>query len=279
MTASDAPTAPSSSFSAWIYFLLAFGITWGAVLILALPHGFPGQGEAIMQVYPLVFLAMIAGPAIAGIVMALATGTIGDLLRAIATWRVGPGYYAVSILAVPAAIAVSLGIASLFAPGFTPLAFGEAGLTVVAMGIGLGLLAGLLEEIGWTGFATPRQLARWSVLATGLMIGAVHGIWHLPAGFWGEGARYGWMYLPYFVLLWIAGLIALRLIIVWLFARTGSVLLAQLAHASYTGGLLALWPATEDLVAITWWSGGFALLLLIVALSLVLLVPVRQTPA
>jgi hypothetical protein len=38
---------------------------------------------------------------------------------------------------------------------------------------------GFFEELGWTGFATPRLRLRHGFLATGLIVGVPWGAWHL----------------------------------------------------------------------------------------------------
>ena len=158
---------------------------------------------------------------------------------------------------------------------FVAMAAGPPIASLLAMGIVFGFAAGWLEEIGWTGFATHRLLPQMGVLRTGLVLGVVHGFWHLLIGYWGEGASYGPLYVPYFLLLWVAGLVALRLLIVWLYERTGSVLIAQLAHASYSGGLMILWPVTSSPEQVIAWTGAFAFVLLAVAAAICRFVPRR----
>ena len=56
------------------------------------------------------------------------------------------------------------------------------------MGIAVGLVAGIFEELGWTGFAVPTLLRlRYGVLGTGLIVGVLWGAWHLPINFWEAG--------------------------------------------------------------------------------------------
>jgi hypothetical protein len=131
---------------------------------------------------------------------------------------------------------------------------------LLAMGIGVGIIVGILEETGWTGFATAELLTRRGVVKVGLLVGSIHGVWHLAAGYWSEGPSYGAYYIPYFLVAWIAGLTVLRLLVVWLYNRTGSLLLAALTHAGYTGGLLILWPTNALPVQTIAWTGCFVLL-------------------
>ena len=258
----------------WFYFLIAFAIPWGTVLWFWLPTT-PGTAPTGDIFVPL-FIAMLAGPVVGAVIVnALSSGIEGlqELAGRLLHWRVAVRYYALAVLTVPVTIALTLLVSGLFVPGFTPAVLGPNGISILALGLGAGLLAGFFEEIGWSGFATPRLRHRYGVLTTGLLLGAVHGIWHFPAGYAGEGASYGWLYLPHFLMFWMVGLIALRVLIVWLFDRTRSLPIAQLTHASYTGGLFILWPSGVDQATGTWWAGGFAAALLFIVLALTLLGP------
>jgi membrane protease YdiL (CAAX protease family) len=41
----------------------------------------------------------------------------------------------------------------------------------------------LCEELGWRGFALPRLEQRWNGIFAALVLGAIWGVWHLPAFF------------------------------------------------------------------------------------------------
>ena len=47
-------------------------------------------------------------------------------------------------------------------------------------GIAFGIPAGLLEEIGWTGYAFPKICRDRSTLAASVWLGLLWGAWHLP---------------------------------------------------------------------------------------------------
>ena len=59
-------------------------------------------------------------------------------------------------------------LSPVFTPNFSPL------------GILFSIPAGLLEEIGWTGFALPRLLAKKNFLTSTIIVGVSWGLWHLP---------------------------------------------------------------------------------------------------
>lgn len=254
------------------YFVLAFALAWAWVLALALPSGFPGQGEALEKVFGPAFIGMALAPVIAGLVMTLILrGRQGlrELGGAMLRWRAAPGYYALALGVVPACIIAVLSIFWALSPDFRPGLLGPDGGMLLAMGLGAGLAAGFLEEIGWTGFATRELLDKWTVLRTGIVVGVLHGAWHFVAGYWAEGIAYGWLYFPHFLLYWIGGLAALRILIVWLYQRTRSLPIAQLTHASYTGGLIMLSPSAATPLQSTLWTAVFSAVLLAVVLALV----------
>lgn len=259
----------------WVYFALAFAISWGAILWIVGLDGLPGRGDAFQRLGMPVAGLMILGPAAAGIGLTwIREGLrgLGALASAQARWRVDVRYYAMGLLTVPTTAAVVLLILSWFDPRFAPgVLSAPEPLTVLGFALFGGIFAGFVEEIGWTGFAVRKLLSTRTVLAAALMIGVLHGIWHLLAGYWGEGDAFGAWFVPYFVLHWIGGVTALRVLIVWLFRRTESLLIAQLAHFSYTGGLLLLGPSGLEPSEITLWMSLFS-----VALWLVLAVVIGR---
>lgn len=79
---------------------------------------------------------------------------------------------------------------------------------------------GLIEEIGWRGFALPQLQRRYSALTSSLVIGLVWALWHVP-GFVAEG-RFAWWSLAIF----IPHVIGYSIIFTWIFNTTGGSLLA-----------------------------------------------------
>jgi membrane protease YdiL (CAAX protease family) len=79
---------------------------------------------------------------------------------------------------------------------------------------------GLLEEIGWRGFALPCLQRRRSALASSLMIGLVWGLWHVP--FFVYESPFPWRYLALF----IPQVIVYSVIFTWVYNTTGGNLLA-----------------------------------------------------
>jgi len=109
-------------------------------------------------------------------------------------------------------------------------------------GLVVGLIfGGLLEELGWTGFAVPELRQRYGVFITGLIVGILHAVWHFLPTFWGSGDSTGALDLLLFLppcLFYIGVLPAYRVFMVWTYDRTKSLLVAMLMHASLTASTL-----------------------------------------
>jgi membrane protease YdiL (CAAX protease family) len=116
-------------------------------------------------------------------------------------------------------------------------------------------VAGLFEEIGWTGFATPRMRARQGCLAAGLTLGLLWATWHIGADLVGTAAEWGDQW-PWRVLTWIyAGMVPYRVLMTWVYRHTRSLLLGVLTHTAYTGGQALLEPgATGHSENVLWWG-------------------------
>jgi membrane protease YdiL (CAAX protease family) len=223
-------------------YALAFAISWGSVFLIAGgPGGFPANEQEIQELLPFVVLAMVAGPVIAGILMiALDAGRAGfrDFLSRLLTWRVGASWYAVALLTAPFAVLATLLALSTSSADFLPAIFtAEDKVAILLPGLAAGLTAGLFEETGWTGFAIPRLRSRCGIFSTGLIVGFLWGLWHFIVAFWGSGTPSGMFSLLIFlnqVAFYVGVLPAYRVLMVWVYDRTGSLLMAMLMHASLT---------------------------------------------
>src|SRR5690606_19097775 len=127
---------------------------------------------------------------------------------------------------------------------------------LLLFGIAWGLIGGgLLEELGWTGFAVPRWRRRYGVLATALIVGILWGVWHFLIAFWASGAMAGEslaIFVAGFLIFYIGALPAYRVLMVWVYDRTGSLLLAMLMHASLSASTLILQPLSTGAPYWTW---------------------------
>ena len=241
------------------YFLLAFFISWGGSLAVLGPKFIRGETYQLTDSL-LALLAMLAGPSLTGITLtAIVDGRAGlrELFSRMARWRVKIRWYAVALLTPPVLIlAVLLVLSRLVSLVFTP--------NFLALGIAYGLLCGFFEETGWMGYAFPKMQMKHSALAASLILGVLHGTWHVVAGYLGASGNLGIYWLPNFIAMWIIGMTAMRVLIVWVYSHTGSVLLTQLMHASSTGFLVILSPSPISPVNETLWYAVYAVVLWVV---------------
>lgn len=241
------------------YFLMAYGITWGSILVFLGSRGFQFTSLQVQDtsiLFVIVFLSMLLGPSMSSLVLtAVLDGRNGlvDLWQRIKHWQVGLSWYAIALLTVPVSTLVIFSMLSaLISPTFGPS-------FRIVLGIA-GLLAGGFEEIGWTGFAAPRLLSKHDPLKAGFFLGILWAFWHMLADFSGNISNLTVMeWLAWFVIYWILPLTAYRILMTWVYSHTQSVLLGQLMHASYTGWLIVLSPDTPktDLL----WESIFAAIL------------------
>jgi len=217
-----------------VYFLVAFAISWYGSWHGLGPAYLRGQSVELDELL-VPGILMILGPSVAGLGLTYALdGREGlrDLWRRLATWRCG-GWYGALLIFPILILATLLPLSILVSPKLTP--------TLFVPGVIMGLMAGLFEEIGWTGFALPRMRARHGWLGASLSLGFIHALWHVPADFLGNSNSFDEHWLPYFAGFFLF-VIALRVLMTWVYANTRSALLGQLMHASSTGSLAILLP-------------------------------------
>jgi len=244
------------------YFSLAFAISWGgALLVIGGPGGIPGTPEQIEKLMLLVVMALMAGPSVAGLLLTgIVYGWTGlrELLSRLFRWRVGVRWYAVALLTAPLLAAVVIFALSLFSPEFLPaIVKADNKVLLLVLSIVVGLCGGFLEELGWTGFAIPRLRMHYSTLTTGLIVGVLWGAWHFLVNFWGSGASSGGvsiaLFMPLYFLIGTGQLTAFRVLMVWIYDRTGSLLLAMLMHASLIAStIFTLAPVATGMTFLTW---------------------------
>ena len=131
-------------------------------------------------------------------------------------------------------------------------------------GIAAGVFAGFCEEFGWTGFAYPRMSSKLGALRGALLLGLLWGLWHFPViDSLGAASPHG-RYFPEFFTTFVAMLVALRVLIAWLYTNTGSIRLAQSLHASSTGFLVFLGAHGVSAGQEAFWYAGYAAVLWLV---------------
>ena len=245
------------------YYVLVFVISWGGILILiGGPGNVPGTKEQAEKLFIPALLVMFSGPFISGILMNfLADGKKGlhKLLSRLLQWRVKARWYAVAVLTGPLLVAAVLFTLSIFDKAFLPgIVTTNDKIGSLIFGLGWGLVGGgLLEETGWTGFAVPKLRRRYSILSAGLVVGILWGIWHFMIAFWASnylGGVDSWiMFVAGFLAFYLLALPAYRVLLVWVFDRTGGNLpVIMLMHAFLSASTLIFQPSAAGAIAFIW---------------------------
>jgi uncharacterized protein len=236
------------------YFSLVFAISWGGIVAAVGPGALFGTEYDPRKLSQFVYVAALAGPFVAGVVMmGLVDGRacFRDLVARLGKWRVDLRWYAIALLLAPVLTAAILLLMSLTSRAFLPTIVtttDKAGL--VLTGVVMGLVVGFCEELGWTGFATPLLRRRFGILATGLVIGLPWGFWHLPL-FSGNASAFGDLApSAYLAVLLFSFLPPYRVLMVWVHDGTQSVCVVILMHAALVVAQVVIIPPTLSEMAV-----------------------------
>jgi hypothetical protein len=261
------------------YYALTFTISWGWILILVSPGGFPAKAEQFEKLMLFVYPAMFVGPSLAGFLMTgFIYGRAGfrELGSRLLKWRVGARWYAIALLTAPLLILAVLLALSLISPKYLPLLYTSNDKAFLLWyPIAAGLITAIFEELGWTGFATETMLRqRHGVLSTGLNVGLFFAAWNFLVVFW-SGAYFGTLSPAIFLLVALfTWLPTYRVLIVWVYARTGSLLVAILMFAS----LVAFWTSFTPQAALAGMPLAIFYIVLTAALWIVIAAVLRLQP-
>jgi membrane protease YdiL (CAAX protease family) len=245
---------------AWAWLL------WG-YWVVAMPTGG-------LQISPAFIACAIIGglaPSLAALAVSWFAGgrrALRELLASLAKWRVHFGIIALVLLLAPAATFVSVGLQSML---IGPLRWPDPSL--LAMALVWPVLAALGEELGWRGFLLPRLETRLNLLPAALLIGALWGLWHLPADFIALKG-YGGLFWLAFLINGPIVLTAHSVIMAWIWRATGgSTFAVVLYHASITASAIVAPSAGSE-----GWPGILAAAIgaAIVCVAAIVLVIVRR---
>lgn len=244
-----------------LYFIIAFSIPIIATVFISLKDGL-SKNLAVSDITTLtiaVIMAMVHAPAIAAIIAAIRDhGFNGfkDLFGQLKFWKFTAGWYFKALLIFPSAIISTSLLLWFISPNYAPV----LNLSFITFGT---LISAFWEELGWTGYATPKMLANSTPLKVGLVLGLIHAIWHFPASFWGAYIFHGKLFIISFPVSSVS-IIILRMVAVWIYAKTKSLVLGWLTHAGFTTGqliLTSLFLTSKEAVV---WQIVFMFLLILV---------------
>ncbi|MBI4922916.1 MAG: CPBP family intramembrane metalloprotease [Devosia nanyangense] len=193
-----------------------------------------------LEMSPAFLVSAILGglaPSLAAIAVAWALGGragIARLLAPLVRWRIQPFWYVVALLTAPAVTLVTVALQAVVIGGSR---FADIGALLPVLLI-WPMMAALGEEIGWRGFLLPRLQPRFGILPTALVIGAIWGVWHLPAHYIALKA-YGDWFIPAFLVNGPIVLTAHAIIMSWLWNRSGgNLILMVLYHFTITASAM-----------------------------------------
>lgn len=207
------------------FFGIAFLITWTLIGSYVFAPGVATArfGE-ISGSHPIFFLATWS-PAISAIVVVLLYSGVSGIrafLSRLFLWRCSLGWVAFILVGLPFVfIAGSLMKGGPILAPMPPEGVGPIVGVFIMM-----LFLGPIEELGWRGVAQPLLQRIMAPIWAGSLIGAIWGLWHLPAFFLSGTVFGGWSFLPFFV-----GNVALAVLVTPIFNQTrGSLLWPMLFH-------------------------------------------------
>lgn len=230
-----------------IFFALSYALAWSVWIPL---------GQYAPQHYYLVLLGALAPTMAALVVTAFSSGRDGirKLLSKCVLWRVPIGNYFFAVFGFLGIVLLAIGVSHLFfgATWITSLELAQqfglpeeqpALFYVYAPLIFLTTFIGgpVAEELGWRGYAQP-HLQQWLHPGTsGVVIGLVWSLWHLPLFFFFPRAVAG-LPLGHYIPI----VTALGVLFSWLYNRSkGSVLLSIIFHAGVNFGF-GIFSAARD---------------------------------
>jgi membrane protease YdiL (CAAX protease family) len=210
--------------SLFLFFLLAYGITWGASWLNT-------SLDTVPALTILGTILILLGPALAAMIAAFfeqGRNGIHNLLKPIKKWNVGIGWW-IFVFAYPIAMHLTILAFNWMFTREAPRFFHAEGVpeghpAVILIGLILvNLVRGFGEETGWRGFALPRLQTRWSAWTSSLVLGLVWALWHFhPANI---------SILGKFPVLYVLIVIPATIIFTWLYNNTdGSLLIAIVFH-------------------------------------------------
>jgi membrane protease YdiL (CAAX protease family) len=193
--------------SPWVYLAVAYTLSWAFTIPAALSRASLTESPLLMVVYALGGL----GPAAAAIGLVYLTHDADarrDYWRRIVDpRRIGPAWYGVLFLLVPALTAMAALLDWALAGQGLELALAarwlEQPLLILPNLLFYLFFGPLPEEIGWRGYALDRLQDRRPALASSLILGVAWAMWHLPQFFvrgtyqhgLGFGSRAFWIFM------------------------------------------------------------------------------------
>jgi uncharacterized protein len=179
-----------------VFLMLTFAWSW-LFLGIAIALGLSFTGP-----FGLLFFALFGiGPLLSALTL-VASGHSDESLRAFIIRIFDPRRIPLSwIWAIVAVVLIPPVLGKLLGAGRLEISVASGGAALLTLIVAI--IAGLVEEPGWRGYALDRLLHRWTALVASLLLGVIWASWHLPLflfdgtyhhglGLWGPDF---WMFL------------------------------------------------------------------------------------
>ena len=218
------------------FFIIAFVISWGLWTAPVLNS----NGVTMPNILLLFGQFALFGPLIAGFIFERrekGKGAVKGLLKRAWDWKFKKIWLLPTLL-LPAGMILLTLIVKLNVEN-NAFALGEVFAPIPLFAIILFFIGGPLEEFGWRGYALPRLLKRYSFVVASLILGLMHGLWHIPLHFM-EGTVQSAMPLWEFIAVTTVGAV----IYSWIYIHTkGNLMLMLLYHwaGNFSAALLVYW--------------------------------------
>lgn len=219
----------------WLFFGMAFGLSWG---LAALAIFFAEQLEPVFGPIGLsnpLFFAAVYAPAISGVGLVLHHYGLRGLrsyLTRLSLWRMPRGWAAYLALGIPAGFYLGAWLKG------SDLSFPFTPWYSVIPALGLMLVLGPMEELGWRGVALPLLQRKFRPITADLILSSLWAVWHVPAFFMEGTPQSGWSFPAFFI-----GVVSISFILTPLFnAARGSILIAALYHFQVNN---PVWPDAQ----------------------------------
>jgi membrane protease YdiL (CAAX protease family) len=193
-------------------------------------------------------LSSALSASVAGVIMtAISDGKAGLklMLGRVLIWRVAIGYWLFSMLFLVPAILLGFLLNPLFNGDPISLRNMKPAFNILPMFILFFIVAGLGQELGWTGFLVPRLQAHFGALASAVIRAVFVGTWHLPLLIYSGLQPYAFPDFPYgvwivqkgflvaFLAMVVMFILPWSILTTWMFNNTkGSLLLVATLHGS-----------------------------------------------
>jgi membrane protease YdiL (CAAX protease family) len=263
----------------WIFFLLVFALMWPkSIAEAAYSSGLiPNPPPTVLNAPYVLGTPLV----VAVMVTAVTRGREGlrEWAVRLFRWRVDWRWVLMSLTIYPLVTLVAFAVSALATGGEWTISMmwkagfenlqenaariglnpGNTGQILVIL-IAVSFIVPIFEEGGWRAFAIPRLQERSSALVSGLAMGVIWSLWHLPSFFTKGTDHYGMPFLWF-----LMTIVSISILMVWIMNHTNqSVLMTILFHGSIilaghflpiqlayqTGNTLALWLTGALLAAI-----------------------------